>query len=184
MKRLFFSVALVVLAFGVASISYADDAEKFNHLGVGRHGSFVKLDDVHYDHDDSVEFSGYSIYYQRNMAKNGALRFSAYFDEYEGSSEVKNNGFEAIVLLGNNFTQPGVSLMVGCGFFSETWENDDVGVEWDFTGPMLSLGLGYNWKYVRLDFLVNIRGTSDYEDELETEHLESASGSLTIGARF
>ena len=49
-------------------------------------------------------------------------------------------------------------------------------------------GLGYNWEVVALDFVLGIRGTSDYEDSLQDAGISSdvtaVSGSLILSARF
>jgi len=74
------------------------------------------------------------------------------------------------------------------GFFSETLEYKYSGYddeEFDFSGLMLGGGIGYNWNPVSLEFWVNFRDASDYEDfGGGGVDVTVASGGLGLSARF
>ena len=71
--------------------------------------------------------------------------------------------------------------------FKDEWSASE-GKE-SFNGLQLSGGLGYNWESVSLDFLLNIRDSSDYEDFINEgsffkADVGVATGALLVSVRF
>lgn len=79
----------------------------------------------------------------------------------------------------NLFLLGGWSLWLGESGYSGFDE------EYDFNGLMLGGGIGYNWNPVSLEFWINFRDASDYEDfGGGGVDVSVASGGLGLSARF
>jgi hypothetical protein len=161
-----------------------------NELKLGTHAIAINNNAEGFEDD---ELSGFMFSYQRNISEYVALRGGLYIDEHDDNSKLEASGIESHILVGNNFTGKGFYGSGGLGFFSETWEYDDTDIDFDFSGFLVSAGIGYRWEAVVLDFIINLRDPGDYEDKIndilgsyyqDSIDVVAASGSLSIGIRF
>ncbi|MCB9481463.1 MAG: hypothetical protein H6680_06555 [Desulfobacteraceae bacterium] len=187
MKKLFSALILFSL---ISAPAWSDEAApRKNQIMLGTHAIIID-NDINGLKDD--ELAGIMVSYQRSITKIIALRAGYFFDEHDDYPELESKGIEAQLLFGNNFLSKGFYFYGGLGFFNETWEYSDKDLDLDFNGLLLSLGLGYKWEHIVLDFIFNIRDSSDYEDKLnkwygyDSESIDAtaSSGSFSIGIRF
>lgn len=157
-------------------------------LGVGTYGLAIADDSSRYDGEDD-RFSGGALVGTACFTQHVALRGAFYATEHEDYSAMDMNGVDLQILLGTNFFQ-GWNVFGGLGIFSETLEvSSGVGgytvtAEKDFSGAELSFGFGYSWPKVALDFVANVRDTSDYEDFTGVDHDYAVSSGITLSYIF
>ncbi|MDY0362902.1 MAG: hypothetical protein RBR08_15750 [Desulforegulaceae bacterium] len=188
MKKISIFAILFFLSASASSWS-EENSLKYNQIMLGTHAIIIDNDVNGYKDD---ELAGIMLSYQRSITKIIALRAGYFLDEHDDYPELESKGIEAQLLFGNNFLSKGFYFYGGLGFFNENWEYSDKDLDLDFNGILLSLGLGYKWEHIIVDFIFNIRDASDYEDKLNEWHGNSyttidasaSSGSLSIGIRF
>lgn len=191
MKKVLCGLIMLISLTIISSTSWCEEqAVKYNQVMIGSHSIII---DNNISGAEEDEFSGFMIGYQRNITKNIAIRGGYFSDEHDNVSEIEASGIEAQILFGNNFINNGFYAYGGLGYFNEEWEYSGIDIDLDFKGILLSLGLGYKWDQVVLDFIINVRDPSDYEDQLnslygyyynESIDATAASGSFSIGFRF
>ena len=152
-----------------------------NQIYIGSKSLNISYDSSAFSDD---ELSGYQIGYSRVFEKNFEFRGSFYSLEHDDDSDVTADGYDLGLVAG--MVDLGFKLYGGIGYFSETWENSN---SHDFSGWELKGGLGYNWSKVGLDFEVDIRDPSDYENYVNAVYgtntdAAAASASLNLGIRF
>ncbi|MGM0609349.1 MAG: hypothetical protein ACQESP_13145 [Candidatus Muiribacteriota bacterium] len=188
-KLIFFTCFFIMLSF-ISNAWCKDEPEKFNHVMIGSHASVINNNAEGMEDD---ELSGFILSYQRNINKNVAFRGGYFADEHDDFSFIETRGVEAQMLISNDFTSKGFFYFGGAGLFSESWEYSGKDIDFDFSGYLLSLGIGYKWDHVVLDFIINYKDPGDYEDKInefagafyqESIDVVALSGGLSIGVRF
>ena len=140
---------------------------------------------VNYNNSFDYEFSGTAISAAYAPTDNLSFRVSFYSLDNDDFSALESSGYDLVIYGGTGLATQGFKIYGGGGIYSDTWELN--GFEDDFSGVQLSGGLGYNWEVVALDFVIGIRSTSDYEDELSQIGLlvdTVTTSSLTLSMRF
>jgi hypothetical protein len=166
MKKVLCGLIMLISLTIISSTSWCEEqAVKYNQVMIGSHSIII---DNNISGAEEDEFSGFMIGYQRNITKNIAIRGCYFSDEHDNVSEIEASGIEAQILFGNNFINNGFYAYGGLGYFNEEWEYSGIDIDLDFKGILLSLGLGYKWDQVVLDFIINVRDPSDYEDQLNS----------------
>jgi len=164
--------------------SAADDPmDKQFTAGFGTYATVIAYDDAFLNDD---ELSGISFSFSYAVSDIFALRASYFSTEHDDVSAIDATGLDLLGHVGVNMASPGFKAYIGGGMFTEEWEF--AGIERTFNGLQLSGGIGYNWESVALDFILNIRDASDYEEFVSTvfNNVEAgaASGSLLLSFRF
>jgi len=171
-----------------------DESKKFA-IGVASYALSIAYSDN--TDNDTEDFSGGSFFLQFAPLKHIAAKLYAYSLTHDELDDATASGTDIQLLIGSNFTQPGGNFYFGIGMFDETWEIDNglVNLSKDFSGSQFTIGMGYNWSYVLIDFHLSFREKKEYEDyynslssntlfgESEAE-VAAVSGALSIGFRF
>lgn len=185
-----FFLALVLLSSStLPSMAHADVAgesyKPFN-IGIGTYATTISYDKDFAKDDD---LSGGSLSLAYAVSDSVALRGTFFSQEHDDTSDLESKGFDLLAYLGVNLATHGFKAYVGGGYFRDTWELGPF--EETFDGLQLSGGIGYNWDYVALDFILGIRDASDYEDFVngsgiypEDVTATAITGSLLLSARF
>ncbi len=130
--------------------------------------------------------AGNSVAVTVAFARRLAFKGGVYRLTHEEFENITAEGYDLLLLLGNNFDRIGSKFYIGAGYYSETWSPG----EQDFEGAQFNLGIGYNWNRISLDLVVGIREPSEYSDfvsslnsfaEIDTI---AYSGSLESAIRF
>lgn len=173
----------IALMSSVAAPALANDVseEKRFSAGIASYATVVNYD-TYYGSDDE-SFSGFALFGTAAVNNNVAFRLSWASQSHEDYSAVDLTAIEGSLLAGTGLSKTGFKAYGSVGFFSETLEEDGYSEEIDFSGLMLGGGIGYNWNPVSLEFWMNIRDTSDYEDYLPGD-VVAVSGGLGLSARF
>ncbi len=131
-------------------------------------------------------FSGNSVAVTVAFTRRLAFKGGVYSLTHEEFENITAEGYDLLLLLGNNFDRIGSKFYIGAGYYTETWSPSDQ----DFEGAQFNLGIGYNWNRISLDLVVGIRESSEYSDfvnslnsfaEIDTI---AYSGSLELAIRF
>lgn len=181
MKRV--SAILILSLFSFNCFAQSGAVAKPFSIGGGTYGSAIASDDFSND----IEFSGVAFSFGYAFTNQFAFRGTYFTLDEDTLPELESRGFDLNFYLGANLATPGFKAYVGGGLFKDEWSIG--GGKESFSGLQLSGGLGYNWESVSLDFLLNIRDASDYEDFINEGSFYQAdvgvaTGSLLVSVRF
>ena len=145
-------------------------------LGVGSYSVMVAEDEGSSSSKDELFYGG-ALVGTLCLNQHLALRAVSYSAEHEDISSLDVDGYDLQLLLGTSFYE-GWNFFGGLGSFSEKWEMEygplfegsSQSINKRFSGAEVSLGLGYSWKKVSLDYVLNIRETDDYKDHSKKDH--------------
>ena len=161
----------------------SDPVDKRFSIGFGTYATVIAYDNSILSDD---EFSGISLSLAYALSDILSLRGSYFSQDHDDISSIESTGFDFLGHVGLNMGSPGFKAYIGGGIFSEEWEVGSL--SHTFNGLQLSGGIGYNWEAVALDFILNIRDASDYEDFASTVFNDveagAVSGSLLLSFRF
>ena len=136
----------------------------------------------------SNDFSGFALFGTGAVNDNVGFRLAYADQSHEDDSNIDLTAVEGSLIAGTGLATTGFKAYGSVGFFSETLKYKYSGYddeEFDFSGLMLGGGIGYNWNPVSLEFWVNFRDASDYEDfGGGGVDVIAASGGLGLSARF
>jgi hypothetical protein len=156
------------------------------NIGIGTYATTIDFEQD-FAKDDDLSGGALSIAYA--VTDSFALRGTFFSLEHDDFSEIESKGFDLLAHLGVNLASHGFKAYIGGGFFRDTWELGPF--EETFDGLQLSGGLGYNWDYVALDFILGIRDPGDYEDFVNKSGVfqsdvsaTAVSGNLLLSVRF
>lgn len=152
----FFPSALTLAFLAATSATVSAEEVKFS-LGGGIYSTTHEFK-LNYKEQ---EFSGIGLTATAAFSNHLGARVNVFTTENDKNSRWEASGVDILALAGFNLTAIGFKAYAGAGFFRETWE--ERGLEESFTGPQFSVGLGYNWEQVSVDYMLNLRNTSDYE---------------------
>ena len=152
----FFPSAITLAVLACTSATVSAEEVKFS-LGGGIYNTTHEFD-LNYKEQ---EFSGIGLTATAAFSNHLGARINLFATENDKNSRWEASGFDVLALAGFNLTAIGFKAYAGAGFFRETWE--DRGYEESVTGPQFSVGLGYNWNKVSVDYMLNFRDTSDYD---------------------
>lgn len=182
-------LAVAVCMMMTAGNAMAEESGTKFKLGVGTYGLIIADDSSSVNSHDE-EFYGGAIVGTACFTKHVALRGAFYAAENDDDSKWDVSGGDLQLLLGTNFYK-GFNVFGGIGVFTETWEYDggtiggvSVKADKDFSGAQASFGIGYSWSKVALDYVVNVRDTSDYEDFTNVDHDFAVSGGINLSYIF
>ena len=175
---------MFLLLFSSVVHSAANDpVDKRFSLGFGTYATVIAYDNSILSDD---EFSGISLSLAYALSDILSIRGSYFSQDHDTISSLESTGFDFLAHVGLNMGSPGFKAYIGGGIFSEEWEAGSL--SHTFNGLQLSGGIGYNWESVALDFILNIRDASDYEDFASTvfNNVEAGavSGTLLLSFRF
>ena len=171
-------IVTTTMALGIASFANAEEPTKHAQVGIASFATVIS-NDLQGVQDD--EFAGLSLYATGAPTDNFAVRGLYGQQEHDDIEGLDVSAFEISVLAGTGLATEGFKAYGSFGFFDEEWEAR--GSTIDFNGAMLGGGIGYNWTPVGIDFWMNIRDASDYED-FGGFDVAAVSGGLGIAARF
>ncbi|MFV2004664.1 MAG: outer membrane beta-barrel protein [Gammaproteobacteria bacterium] len=176
-------VLLLLLSFSVYASS-DDEIDKQFSIGIGTYGSVITYDQ---DFAEDDKLSGFSVSFAYAVSDIFAFRGTYFSLEHDDLSALESKGIDLLAHVGFNLASPGFKLYIGGGFFNDKWEL--AGFDKTFDGLQLSGGIGYNWEFVALDFILNIRDASDYENFVNAlpgpdVSATAATGSLLLSFRF
>ncbi|SCX92079.1 hypothetical protein [Desulfoluna spongiiphila] len=182
-------LAVAVCMMMTAGNAMADESGPKFKLGVGTYALIIADDSSQVNYKDA-EFYGGALVGTACFTKHVALRGAFYAAENDDNSKWDVSGGDLQLLLGTNFYQ-GFNVFGGIGVFTETWEYDGGSIggvslkaDKDFSGAQASFGIGYSWSKVSLDYVVNVRDTSDYEDFTKVDHDYAVSGGINLSYIF
>ncbi|HTN34057.1 MAG TPA: hypothetical protein VL091_08640 [Marinobacter sp.] len=154
----------------------ANDEMKHGQVGIASYATVISPD---YTKDEKL--GGFAVYGTGAFNDNFAGRLLIGFQSHNDYSEIDITAFEGSLLAGTGLATEGFKAYGSLGFYNEKWEVP--GFSEKFGGGMIGGGVGYNWQYVSLEFWMNFRSTSDYEDVLG-QNATAASGGLGLAGRF
>lgn len=169
----------------VATPALSDEApeQKRFSIGIASFATVLNYDAYYAIEDDN--FSGFALFGTGAVNDNVAFRLTYANQSHEDNSNLDLTGIEGSLIAGTGLATTGFKAYGSIGFFSETLEYDGFSQELDFSGLMLGGGIGYNWNPISLEFWINLRDASDYEDFGGGEvDVTAASGGLALSARF
>ncbi|MBT8118201.1 MAG: hypothetical protein KJN89_00675 [Gammaproteobacteria bacterium] len=184
MKHVSAFLLFISLLLNAYLVNAADAVKPFT-IGIGTYASTIAYDNSLVKDDD---FSGFALSLGYAVSDQFGFRGNYFSLEQDDSSDLESKGIDLLGYLGVGLATHGFKAYVGGGFFSDKWELGPVSET--FSGLQLSGGIGYNWDSVSLDFLLNIRDASDYEDFVNRSFpfnpvsAAAVSGSLLISYRF
>ena len=176
MKHIPAFLLLISLSLNVNIASAAEAVKPFT-IGIGTYASTIAYDNALLD---DVDFTGGALSFGYAISDQFALRATLFSQESTDNSNFESKGFDLLGYLGVGLATHGLKAYIGGGYFSDNWELGPVSER--FNGLQLSGGLGYNWDYLSLDFILNIRDASDYE--VLNINAGAVSGSLLLSYRF
>jgi hypothetical protein len=173
-------ITLILLFISLSlnsNIATAADVVKPFSIGIGSYASTIAYDNTLLD---DVDFRGGALSFAYAISDQFAIRAILFSQEDADNSNLESKGFDLLGYLGTGLAIHGFKAYVGGGYFSDEWELGAISER--FNGLQLSGGLGYNWDYLSLDFILNIRDASDYE--VFDIDAAAVSGSLLLSYRF
>lgn len=180
-KKGLFATAITCIALP----AFAADTQELKHFSVGLapYATVVSVD-TYYGSDD-LDFSGFAILGTGAVNDNVGFRLTYADQDNDDNSDLELTAVEVSLIAGTGLATDGFKAYGSVGFFSETLEVSGFSGEEDFSGLMLGAGVGYNWSPVSLEFWINFRDPSDYEDAAGSGvDITAASGGLALSARF
>ena len=173
-----FNVFLLLTLLSLnAKVATATEAIKPFTIGLGTYASTIAYDNSLLE---DVDFTGGAVTFGYAISDQFALRATIFSQENTDNSNFESSGFDLLGYLGTGLATHGFKAYIGGGYFNDEWELGSISER--FNGLQLSGGLGYNWDYLSLDFILNIRDASDYE--VLDINAEAVSGSLLLSYRF
>lgn len=173
--------AVFVIAASIAATpALADEPAEMKHFsaGIASHATVIS------DSTDDLDFSGFAIFGTGAVNDNVGFRLTYAKQSWDDNSDLKLDALEGSILAGTGLATTGFKAYGSFGFYSETLKANGTSNEIDFSGAMLGGGIGYNWNPVSLEFWINLRSTSDYEDFAGGSDVTAVSGGLGLSARF
>lgn len=179
-KKAIFVVSLVSAAMPV----FAEEPTKEKHFsaGIASFATVVSVDTPYGTEKD--DFSGVALFGTGAVNDNVGFRLAYAKQSLNDDSDLKLDALEGSLIVGTGLATTGFKAYGSLGFYSETLKLKGFSDELDFSGAMLGGGIGYNWSPVSLEFWINFRSTSDYEDLSGGADVVAASGGLGLSARF
>jgi len=184
MKNNLITSAILATSLIFSNITFADESKEVKNWTVG---AGVQSLTVTNDYEDD-EFSGTIITASYAFSDSLAVRGSIHSLEHDDISAITSDSFDIVGYWGTGLQSEGFKAYIGAGFFSDTWEIK--GSQWEetFSGAVFSGGLGYNWEYVSVDFILGARQATDYADFMESAGISGTimaiNTSLVLSARF
>lgn len=179
-KKAIFAVAIAAAATSVLAEESAK--EKHFSVGIASFATVVSADTPYGTEKD--DFSGFAIFGTGAVNDNVGFRLTYAKQSLSDYSDLKLDMLEGSLIAGTGLATPGFKAYGSFGFYSETLKANGAREELDFSGAMLGGGIGYNWNPISLEFWINFRSTSDYEDFTGGADVTAASGGLGLSARF
>jgi len=185
MKHISSILLLFIFSFSAhADFNGYDYVEKPFSIGIGTYASKIIAE------DDSVvdaEFGGVALTITYVFSDHFSLRGNYFSLEEDTFSNLESKGFDLLAYLGTGMANQGFKAYIGGGVFKDKWTGSANSKS--FNGLQLSGGFGYNWESVSLDFLINLRDASDYDDYFNEgvtnkSDVGAASGALLLSYRF
>ena len=176
MKHVFAFLFIISLSLNVHTANAVEAVKPFT-IGIGSYASTIVYDNALLE---DVHFSGGALSFGYAISDQFALRAILFSQENADNSNFESKGFDLLGYLGTGLATHGFKAYIGGGYFSDEWELGPVSER--YNGLQLSGGLGYNWDYLSLDFILNIRDASDYE--VLDINAAAVSGSLLLSYRF
>lgn len=167
--------ALSAIAFSMV-MSPAVAAEKSFSIGGGVYGTTLSASG--YADDD---FTGLALTGTAAFNNHFGVRLNLFWLEHDDLNGLDSSGVDLLALAGNNLANEGFKFYGGIGVFRDKLEY--FGFSDTFSGLQLSLGLGYNWDQIALDFSVSFRDSDDYDDFLGVS-TDATSSLLSLAFRF
>lgn len=180
LRRSVIAAAIAISAMPVAA-QEATDEKRFS-VGIASFATVVSYDTYYGSGDE--DFSGFGIFGTAAVNDNVGFRLTYAQQSHDDDSNLDLNAVEGSLIAGTGLAKTGFKAYGSVGFFSETLEYSGYSDEYDFSGLMLGGGIGYNWNPVSLEFWINFRDASDYEDFAGGIDAAAASGGLGLSARF
>lgn len=176
-------LATVFVCAPMPAISEEMNEQKQFSLGIASFSTVIQADTYYGSEDD--DFSGFAIFGTGAVNDNVGFRFTYANQSHEEDSNLDLTVLEGSLIAGTGLATTGFKAYGSVGIFSETLKYNGYSEEYDFTGLMLGGGIGYNWNPVSLEFWINFRDGSDYEDfGGGNVEVVAASGGLGLSARF
>lgn len=152
-------------------------------LGIASFATVIRADNGFAS--DSDDFSGFALFGTGAVNDNVGFRLTYASQSHDEDSNLDLTALESSIIAGTGLATTGFKAYGSLGFFSESLELSGFSEEFDFNGLMLGGGIGYNWNPLSLEFWINFRDASDYEDFGGGRvDVSAASGGLGLSARF
>jgi len=184
MKNTLITSAILASSLIYSNVIFADESKEIKNWSIGAGAQSLTVTN---DYEDD-EFSGAIITASYAFSDSLAIRGSIHSLEHDDVSELTSDSFDIIGYWGTGLQSEGFKAYIGAGLFSDTWELDGYQGDETFSGAVLSGGLGYNWEYVSVDFIVGARAAQDYADLVEeyggSGTIMAVTTSLVLSARF
>jgi hypothetical protein len=181
-----FKKVTMIAALAVSStpaFAYESVEEKKFSVGIASFATVIRADT--YDGTEEDDFSGFALFGTGAVNDNVAFRLTYASQSSDEDSNLDLTALEGSILAGTGLATTGFKAYGSVGFFDETLEYSGLSGEYGFNGLMLGGGIGYNWNPVSLEFWINFRDASDYEDfSGGSASVAAASGGLGLSARF
>ncbi|MCK0164919.1 outer membrane beta-barrel protein [Marinobacter sp. S6332] len=178
------AICMAVLATASAQTVAAEPVEeKHFSLGIASFATIISVEIPYYG-TERDDFSGFGLFGTGAVNDNLGFRLSYAKQSLDDNSDLKLDVVEGSLLAGTGLATTGFKAYGSFGFYSETLKANGASEELDFSGAMFGGGVGYNWNPVSLEFWINFRSTSDYEDLSGGADVTAASGGLGLSARF
>lgn len=178
------AICMAVITTASAQALAAEPVEqKHFSVGVASFATVISVE-VPYYGTEKDDFSGFGLFGTGAVNDNVGFRLAYAKQSLDDNSDLKLDVFEGSLLAGTGLATAGFKAYGSFGFYSETLEAKGTSEELDFSGAMVGGGIGYNWSPVSLEFWINFRSTSDYEDLAGGADVTAASGGLGLSARF
>lgn len=175
-------IATVSLAATPAFSNEVSEQKRFS-VGIASFATVLSYDTYYAVEND--EFSGFALFGTAAVNDNVAFRLAYANQSYDDDSNLDLTAIEGSLIAGTGLATTGFKAYGSIGFFSETLEYSGLSEEFDFSGLMLGGGIGYNWNPISLEFWINFRDSSDYEDfSGGGVDVTAVSGGLGLSARF
>lgn len=175
------SAAVLILASSSVFAADSDKPKRFS-LGLASFATAINYTSAYITEDDA--FAGPALFGTFALSNGAAVRLTVAEQGHQDYSNLDLSAVEFSLLLGGGLQNKGAKIYASLGAFSETLSNTS-GYEVDFSGLMLGAGIGYNWDVMSVEFWVNLRDSSDYDDFVGPYiDATAASGGLGISARF
>ncbi|WP_166269458.1 outer membrane beta-barrel protein [Marinobacter caseinilyticus] len=176
-------LAAAVTLGSMPAISEEMNEQKRFSVGIASFATVTRTETYFGTEDD--DFSGFALFGTGAVNDNIAFRLTYASQSYEEDSNLDLTAVEGSLLAGTGLATQGFKAYGSLGFFDETLQYDGFSDEYGFNGLMLGGGIGYNWNPISLEFWINFRDASDYEDFAGGNmNVAAASGGLGLSARF